>query len=298
MLVACGTHGQQCFIVPVRAFCLLNEYGSKIFYILLFGSSTTTVTLLRDGQFDTLLLGKRDPGLVALTNDENVGHTGGELTVKGILNVDNFETTNVTLTVGDDTNTAHVTTASDHDDVTNFELDEVSDLGFLNVVTDGVVSLDQRIGVTDGATVVGNNVGDTLGTQLDLANLAKLVLGLLGSDTVDGETALNVIDKTELLTSLLNRDDIHETSRVGAVSADLSVDLDKTLHEDVLDFLTVQGILQTVAQEDNKRKALAGLVGTSAGLGSIGTQQLVEHPVLGSVQTLHVLLGSASHVKM
>jgi hypothetical protein len=63
----------------------------------------------------------------------------------------------------------------------------------------------------------------------------------------------------------------HETSRVGAVSADLSVDLDKTLHEDVLDFLTVQGILQTVAQEDNKRKALAGLVGTSAGLGSIGT---------------------------
>ena len=61
----------------------------------------------------------------------------------------------------------------------------------------------------------------------------------------------------------------HETSRVGAVSADLSVNLDKTLHEDVLNFLAVQSVLQTVAQEDDERKTLAGLVGASAWLGSI-----------------------------
>jgi hypothetical protein len=184
--------------------------GSRLFleFLLFGGSSTTTVTLLRDGQLDTLLLGERDPGLVTLTNDKDVGHTGSELTVKGVLDVDNFETTSVTLTVGDDTNAAHVTTSSDHADIANFELDEVGDLGALNIVTDGVVSLDQRIGVTDGATVVGENVGDTLGTELNLANLAKLVLGLLLSDAVDGETALNVIDEAELLTSLLNRDDI------------------------------------------------------------------------------------------
>jgi hypothetical protein len=238
---------------------------------LLFGSSTATVTLLRNGQLDTLLLGKRDPGLVTLANDENVGHTGSELTVKGILNVDNFETTNVTFTVDDDTNTTHVTSSSNHADVTNFELDEVGDLGGLNIITDGVVSLDQRIGVTDGATIVGDNVRDTLSTELDLANLAKLVLGLLLSDAVDGETTLNIIDETELLTSLLNGDDVHESSGVSAVSADLAIDLDETLHKDVLDFLTVQGILQTVTQEDDEGKALAGLVGTSAGLRSIGT---------------------------
>ena len=176
---------------------------------LLFSSSiATTVTLLRDGELDTLLLGERDPGLVTLTNDENVGHTGSELTVKGILNVDNLETTNVTLTVNDNTNTTHVTTTSSHADVTDLELDEVSDLGGLNIVTDGVVGLDQRIGITDGATIVGDNVRDTLGTELNLANLAKLVLGLLLSDAVDSETSLNVIDETELLTGLLDGDDI------------------------------------------------------------------------------------------
>jgi hypothetical protein len=177
-------------------------------HLLLGSSSTTTVTLLRDGQLDTLLLGERDPGLVTLTNNENVRHTGSELTVKGILNVNNFETTNVTLTVDNNTNTTHVTTSSDHADVTDFKLDKVSDLGALNIVTDGVVSLDQRIGVTDGATVVSDNVGDTLSTELDLANLAKLVLGLFLSDTVNSETSLNVVDKTELLTSLLDGDDI------------------------------------------------------------------------------------------
>jgi hypothetical protein len=174
----------------------------------LFGSSTTTVTLLRDGELNTLLLGERDPGLVTLTNDENVGHTGSELTVKGVLNVNNFETTNVTLSVNDNTNTTHVTTTSNHADVTNLELDEVSDLGGLNIITDGVVGLDQRIGITDSATVMGDNVRDTLGTELNLANLAKLILGLLLSDTVDGETSLNVIDETELLTGLLDGDDI------------------------------------------------------------------------------------------
>lgn len=61
----------------------------------------------------------------------------------------------------------------------------------------------------------------------------------------------------------------HEASRVGAVSADLSINLNKTLHKDVLNFLSVQSILQAVAQEDDKRKTFTGLVGTSARLGSI-----------------------------
>jgi hypothetical protein len=55
---------------------------------------------------------------------------------------------------------------------------------------------------------MGKNVGDTLGTELNLADLAELVLGLFLSDAVDSETTLNIIDKTELLTSLLDRDDI------------------------------------------------------------------------------------------
>lgn len=37
--------------------------------------SATEVTLLRDGELGSLALGQRDPGLVTVTNNENVGDT-------------------------------------------------------------------------------------------------------------------------------------------------------------------------------------------------------------------------------
>ena len=63
--------------------------------------------------------------------------------------MDNVEATVVTLTVGDDTNTAHVTTTSDHGNSASVELDEVGDLAGGKVDLDGVVNLDQRVRVTD-----------------------------------------------------------------------------------------------------------------------------------------------------
>lgn len=110
--------------------------------------STSAVTLLSDGELDTLALGQGDPGLL-LANDENVALTGGESVVNGVLDVDNVEASVVTLTVGDDTNTAHVTTTSDHGDGASVELDEVGDLAGGEVNLDGVVDLDQGVGVAD-----------------------------------------------------------------------------------------------------------------------------------------------------
>lgn len=89
--------------------------------------STAAVALLGDGELDTLALGKGDPGLL-LADDEDVALTGGELVVNGVLDVDDVEATIVTLTVGDDTNTTHVTTTSGHGDHTSVEADEVLDL--------------------------------------------------------------------------------------------------------------------------------------------------------------------------
>ena len=108
------------------------------------------VTLLGNGELDTLALGQRDPGLL-VTNDENVALTGGEGGVHGILDVDNVETTVVALTVGDDTNTTHVTTTSGHGDGAGVELDEVGDLASGKVDLDGVVDLDERVRVADAA---------------------------------------------------------------------------------------------------------------------------------------------------
>jgi hypothetical protein len=112
--------------------------------------STAAVTLLSNGELDTLTLGQRDPGLV-LANDENVALTGGEAVVNGVLEVDDVEASIVTLTVGDDTNTTHVTTTSDHGDGASVELDEVGDLASGEVNLDGVVDLDQGVRVADAA---------------------------------------------------------------------------------------------------------------------------------------------------
>ena len=44
---------------------------------------TAAVTLLRDGELDTLALGEGNPRLL-LSNDEDVGLTGGEDVVNGV----------------------------------------------------------------------------------------------------------------------------------------------------------------------------------------------------------------------
>lgn len=100
---------------------------------------------------DTLALGQADPGLLT-TNDEDVALTRSELVVNRVLDVDDVETTIVALTVGDDTNTTHVTTTSDHGDDTSVELDEVGDLAGGKVDLDGVVDLDERVRVADAAS--------------------------------------------------------------------------------------------------------------------------------------------------
>jgi hypothetical protein len=89
----------------------------------------STVTLLGDGELDTLALGQGDPWLLT-TDNEDVVLTGGELVVNGVLDMHNVETSVVAFTVSDDTDTAHVTTTSGHGDDTGVEADEVVDLAW------------------------------------------------------------------------------------------------------------------------------------------------------------------------
>lgn len=131
---------------------------------------------------------------------------------------------------------------------------------------------------------------DSTLAKLNALDLAELVLSLLSLDTVDGETALGIVDKAEVLAGLLDGDDIHEASWVGGISADLSVDLDKTLHDDGLGLASVQGILETVADEDDQWHALAELVWTWGWARGVGTGQLVQEPVGWRAKALLVLL--------
>ena len=73
--------------------------------------------------------------------------------------MDDVEASIVTLTVGDDTNTTHVTTAGNHGDDTGIELNEVGDLAGGEVDLDSVVDLDGWVWVTDAGLWVSNCCG-------------------------------------------------------------------------------------------------------------------------------------------
>lgn len=153
-----------------------------------------------------------------------------------------------------------------------------------------------------------NQEWDAALAQLYSLDLAQLVLCLLFSDAVDGETALGVVDETEVLASLLDGDDVHVAGWVGRIGADLAIDLDQALHDNCLGLAAIEGVLQTigedvsvwmlllddlcvlagwqvleygipVANEDDQRHAVAQLVRTWRGLGRIATAELVEQPV-------------------
>lgn len=122
--------------------------------------------------------------------------------------MDDVVATNVLLTMDDNTSTTHVTTTGDHNDVASVELDEIGDLARLELELDSVVDLNQRVGVTDGAAVVGDDVWDALSTNTSPPNLEELVGSLLRGDAVDGEAALDVVEETEVLARLVNSDDV------------------------------------------------------------------------------------------
>merc|ERR1712205_127118 len=223
------------------------------------------LTLLKNVVTEPLATRQRDLRLVVLTSDaEDITDTGGEGTALRVLDVHNLEGTDVLLTVGDHT-----------------------------------MHFGCRVGVPDCAAIVGGDVWHFLGTDSDLLHTAELVLGLLWEvlvvQSVNHKAALGVEEQTEVLVGLVNGDDVHEATGVVGVCADLAVDLDETLHEDLLHLLFGEGVLETVAQHKDEGQALAQLVGAGRRAGSPGTAHLVKHPVLGGIKALQMFLWSTSH---
>ena len=146
------------------------------------------------------------------TNDEDISNPGGEGVTVGVLDVDNVEGSGMSLAGHDGSDPAGVTSTGDHAQVAGVELDGVLDLAGGDIHLDAVVHLDDGVGVADSPAIGGVQVGHGVGAGLDLPDLAQLVLGLLGSDPVNGEPALHVVDDAEVLAGLLDLDDIHESS--------------------------------------------------------------------------------------
>merc|ERR1712070_429149 len=120
---------------------------------------------------------------------------------------------------------------------------------------------------------------DSSSTKLYSLHLAELVFCLSGLNSVNSESAFGVVDESEVLASLLDRDHIHVAGWVVRVGSYFPVDLDESLHDNLGDFSAIEGVLQSVSKEDNERKAVSLLVRTRRCLWCISTGQLVKQPV-------------------
>jgi len=317
-----------------------SSFSSLIHSLVLLGAG---VALLDDGETDSLVLGERDQRLVLLTQNEDVGGQSGPDVSTAVADLNDLSGSGVGLPGDDDSDASNVATTSGHAKVADVEGDESLDLSSGQINLDDVVHADVRVGVADGAAIVGADEGDASWEQTNLLDLAELEGGLLGEDSVKDKAALGVVQETEVLVGALDLDGVHETSREGGISAHLSVNGDEALHQDEGNLTTSQGILESVTQKDHQRQALAKLVGTGIRTRSLhhmphqqhqyktviqranrahkitasafhipnikttqnslpttpnhgntykNSAQLVEHPVLGSVQALKVVLGS------
>jgi len=200
-----------------------------------------------------------------------------------ISNSDNIEGTRVLLNVNDNTNTTSVASLGDHGNIARLELHVINDLASGDVNLDGIIYLDGRIRVSDGASVMGDNDRDLLQGKLSALDLAKLESLLLIRDSVKSILTLGIKDKSELIIGLRDFDNIHETGREVRIGSHLSINLDVLLDADDLSFTSSQGILQAVSQDEDKWQALSQLVRALGWARSPDTVHLGQHPMLGSI---------------
>jgi hypothetical protein len=118
--------------------------------------------------------------------------------VQGILDVHNIEAPDMLLSVHDDTSSAHIPSTRDHHNVTRIKLDVVCDLSILQIELDGVVDVDERVGIPDGPAVVGDNVRDALGADGHFSDFEEFVGCFFWGDAVDGEAAFDIVEETEV----------------------------------------------------------------------------------------------------
>jgi len=247
------------------------------------------LSLFDEGEFDTLTLRKRDGRGLAITNDENITNSSGELVVPGIDNVGSIEGTSMLLDGLEDTDSTNIVTTGEHDSGSGGKLDDRLDLTSGEVDLDSVVDADVGMGISHGSTVVGGDVRDLLLVNALSNDLAKLEFSFLGVNLVSLESALDIKKDSEVLVGLLDGDDVHVSERESGVSSVLTIDLNKTflVLDDLSSLLSVESIAESLLEEYVQGDALSELVRTRGRSGAVNTLELAEVPLLGSGESLH-----------
>jgi len=138
-------------------------------FLLLFSA---LITLFGNRQLHTTATGEGNRWLAMGANNLDVPNTGRERSVDDVADMDNVVAPDVFLSAEDGANSALVTTPSAHDKTSDLEWKGVDDLVLDQVKLDGVVDLDDWVGVTNGATIVSYDERDTLVPKLNTFDFA------------------------------------------------------------------------------------------------------------------------------
>ena len=258
------------------------------------------LSFLEDGESNTVTLGEGDDGLFSLADDKDVLDSSGESVSARVLEGNDVVSTINLGNVGNDSDTASVVSFRDVGNVAKFEGKHISDLFLLEVELHGVVHLDSGVGKTDGASISSNEVSDLVGTHLFALNTAQNEVGLSLLNLNESEASLHIVEATPGGSHLRHIDDVHETDGVLEVTTDVLVDVDESLLlvKDHLRFISIEGDLDFVAEEELNRDALAQLVGPGGGSHGEVAAHLVHQPAFRSSHAFQMFFRSSCLISL
>jgi len=117
----------------IQSWRLRSLFSFVILVLFFFLNAHSFVSLLDEGVFDTFSLWNRDCWGLAVTDDEDVGQSGGELLTTDVFNVSDIERTWMLLNGFHDTDSANVVSSGEHNSGAVLELDDSLDFSLSEV---------------------------------------------------------------------------------------------------------------------------------------------------------------------
>jgi len=154
----------------------MNFSGFNIFFLsFLF----CFLFLFQRAVVDTFIFWQADFCFLTFSDDEGVSESGGEGLSSWVFNVNDIERSQMSVSGGDLSDSSFIVTLGHEDQISEFEFNVIDDFILNQVQLDGVVDVDFRVRVSDGSSVMGDNVWNFVGSNFLSNNFQKLESGFL-----------------------------------------------------------------------------------------------------------------------
>ena len=141
----------------------------------------------------------------------------------------NVETTQVPLNMENGGDSADVVASGNVGKVAGLVGVPFDDGVFLKVELESIALVDFGVRISDGPSVVGDDVWDFVGSNSLCLDLHKLDLGFGVLDFSESESSLDVVEHSVVLVGLDDGEDVHDADWEFSISSDFIIDFDASL---------------------------------------------------------------------